>query len=140
MTKIGFKDDESIHHPWISKALEKAQKKVEAHNFEIRKNLIKFDDVLNEQRQVIYEKRREIITADKISGTILDFASETNQSMVASNIPAKSYIENWRLDTLDIELQEIYGEFFHIEEFAQQGDVNEADILAKKSSIELKKL
>ncbi|MFZ8865228.1 MAG: preprotein translocase subunit SecA [Rickettsiales bacterium] len=131
MTKIGFKDDESIHHPWISKALEKAQKKVEAHNFEIRKNLIKFDDVLNEQRQVIYEKRREIITADKISGTILDFASETNQSMVASNIPAKSYIENWRLDTLDIELQEIYGEFFHIEEFAQQGDVNEADILAK---------
>ena len=131
MTKIGFKDDESIHHPWISKALEKAQKKVEAHNFEIRKNLIKFDDVLNEQRQVIYEKRREIITADKISGTILDFASETNQSMVASNIPAKSYIENWRLDTLDIELQEIYGEFFHIEEFAQQGDVNEEDILAK---------
>ena len=135
MTKIGFKDDESINHPWISKALEKAQKKVEGHNFEIRKNLIKFDDVLNEQRQVIYEKRREIISANKVSGTILDFINETNQNLVSKNIPAKSYVENWNLSTLDIELHEIYGKLFYIEELAKKGDVNEADILGKINDI-----
>jgi len=131
LEKLGFKDDESIHHPWISKALEKAQKKVEAHNFEIRKSLIKFDDVLNEQRQVIYEKRKEILKADKISGTVEDFRNDVNTTLVNNNIPPKSYIENWNLKSLDIELHEIYGRLFNVEDFAKKGDVSEAEILEK---------
>ena len=134
LEKLGFKDDESIHHPWISKALEKAQKKVEAHNFEIRKSLIKYDDVLNEQRNVIYEKRKEILQADSVSGTVKDFIKELNQNLVAQNIPAKSYVEKWNLKGLDIELHDIYGKLFNIEDFAQNSDINETEILQKINS------
>ena len=129
--KLGFKDDESIHHPWITRALEKAQKKVEAHNFEIRKNLLKYDDVINEQRHIIYSKRKEILEAESVSGTIEDFINEMNQKLVAENIPPKSYIENWDLKTLDLELHEIYGHYLDIENFAHKSDITEVEILDK---------
>jgi len=131
LEKLGFKDDESIQHPWISKALEKAQKKVESHNFEIRKNLIKYDDVLNEQRQVIYEKRKEILRAEKISGTVQDFTEIVNETLIRKNIPPKSYIENWDLKSLDIELHEVYGKFLNIEDSAKRDDISETEILEK---------
>jgi preprotein translocase subunit SecA len=131
LEKLGLKDDESIHHPWISRALEKAQKKVEAHNFEIRKSLIKYDDVLNEQRNIIYAKRREVLSADSVSGTIEDFIQTINENLVAQNIPAKSYIEKWNLKGLDMELHDIYGHLFNIEGFVQNSDISEADILTK---------
>lgn len=131
LNKLGFKDDESIHHPWITRALQKAQKKVEAHNFEIRKNLIKYDDVINEQRHIIYAKRKEILKAESVSGTIEDFIHDINQNLISTNIPPKSYIENWNLKTLDLELHEIYGHYFNIEEFAQKSDIAEQDILTK---------
>ena len=128
LDKLGFKDDESIHHPWITKALEKAQRKVESHNFEIRKNLIKYDDVLNEQRHIIYDKRKEILKASSVSGTIQDIIKEINLKIISQNIPAKSYIENWNLKTLDLELHEIYGKYFNIEDLAQKEDCTEDDI------------
>ena len=131
LNKLGFKDDESIHHPWITRALEKAQKKVEAHNFEIRKNLIKYDDVINEQRHIIYAKRKEILKADSVSGTIEDFVKEINQKFVNQNIPPKSYIENWDLKTLDLELHEVYGHYFNIESFSKKSDITEVEILEK---------
>jgi preprotein translocase subunit SecA len=131
LEKLGLKDDESIHHPWISRALEKAQKKVEAHNFEIRKSLIKYDDVLNEQRNIIYAKRREILAANSVSGTIEDFIETINENLVAQNIPAKSYIEKWNLKGLDMELHDIYGHLFNIEGLVQNSDLNEADIINK---------
>jgi preprotein translocase subunit SecA len=131
LDKLGFKDDESIQHPWISRALEKAQSKVEGHNFEIRKTLLKYDDILNEQRQVIYHKRKEIIGAEKISGTILDFTKEINANIVNKYIPAKSYIENWDLKSLDIEIYDIYGVMINIEDFVTKNDVLANEILNK---------
>ncbi len=140
LNKLGLKDDEAITHPWISKALEKAQKKVEGHNFEIRKSLIKFDDVLNEQRKVVYAKRKEILKAESVSGTIDDFVLEINQKLLDENIPAKSYIENWNLKTLDIELNKIYGESFNIEEFAQKDGRVETEIFEEINKISNQKI
>ncbi len=129
LEKLGFKDDESIYHPWITKALEKAQTKVEAHNFEIRKSLIKFDDVLNEQRKVIYEQRNEIMNAEAVSGTIADFRDEINLKLVKQHIPEKSYIENWDLESLDLDLHDIYGKFFNINDLVKSADIAEEQIL-----------
>ena len=97
----------------------------------LEKSLIKYDDVLNEQRNVIYEKRKEILQADSVSGTIEDFINEINQNLVTENIPAKSYVEKWNLKGLDIELHDIYGHLFNIEDFAKSSDIHEEEILSK---------
>src|SRR5690606_37954770 len=76
LVKLGLKEGEAIVHPWINKALERAQKKVEARNFDIRKNLLKYDDVLNDQRKVIYEQRLELMEAESISDIIEDMRDE----------------------------------------------------------------
>jgi preprotein translocase subunit SecA len=139
LSKLGLKDDEALFHPWINKALEKAQKKVEGHNFEIRKNLIKYDDVMNEQRKVIYKQRREIIKAESVSGTIEDFRAELVTNLVKKNIPEKSYIENWNLDSLDKELFNIFAENFNVEDFAKKSDVDEREIsqLIDKNTVKI---
>lgn len=129
MNKLGFEEGESIEHPWISKALERAQKKVEAHNFEVRKSLIKFDDVLNEQRKAIYKKRKEIMKQDDFLADIKQIVEDTNEELVIKHIPAKSYFENWQLDELDAELNEIYNHEFNIKEFAKQDGISETEIL-----------
>ena len=76
LTRLGLKEDEAIVHPWINKALEKAQKKVEARNFDIRKNLLKYDDVMNDQRRVIFEQRLELMDAEGLTETITDMRHE----------------------------------------------------------------
>ena len=82
LKKLGLKENESIDHPWINKAMERAQKKVESRNFDIRKTLIKFDDVMNDQRQVIFSQRLKILKEDDISSTIDDFLSETKEELI----------------------------------------------------------
>ena len=72
LQRLGLQDGEAIIHPWVNKALEKAQQKVEARNFDIRKNLLKYDDVMNDQRKVIYEQRREMMHAEDVSATVAD--------------------------------------------------------------------
>lgn len=95
LTKLGLKEGEAIVHPWINKALERAQKKVEARNFDIRKNLLKYDDVLNDQRKVIFEQRLELMESTNISETVSDMRREVIEDMVEKHIPERAYAEQW---------------------------------------------
>ena len=109
LTKLGLEPGEAITHPWVNKALEKAQQKVEARNFEIRKNILKYDDVLNDQRRVIFEQRREIMSSDDVSDQIADFREEVADLLVSRHIPEKAYAEQWDAAGLHAEVQAIFG-------------------------------
>src|SRR3546814_12960696 len=85
LQRLGLEEGEAIIHPWINKALEKAQQKVEARNYEIRKNLLKFDDVMNDQRKVIYEQRIEMMSTDDLSETVADMSHEIVAHLVAAH-------------------------------------------------------
>jgi len=95
LVRLGLKEDEAIIHPWINKALEKAQKKVEARNFDIRKNLLKFDDVQNDQRKVVFEQRLELMDAEDVSETVAEMRQEVIDDIVARYIPETAYAEQW---------------------------------------------
>jgi len=95
LQKLGLEDGEAIAHPWINKALERAQGKVEGRNFDIRKNLLKYDDVMNDQRKVIFEQRIELMEEDDLSETIADMRHEVIEDMVGGHIPEKAYAEQW---------------------------------------------
>ena len=95
LQKLGLKDGEAIIHPWINKALEKAQKKVEARNFDIRKNLLKYDDVMNDQRKVIFEQRIELMDAESLTDFVGEMRTEVIDAMVARHIPETAYAEQW---------------------------------------------
>jgi len=109
LTKLGLEPGEAITHPWVNKALEKAQQKVEARNFEIRKNILKYDNVLNDQRKVIFEQRREIMSSDDVSDQIADFREEVVEMLVDRHIPEKAYAEQWDAKGLEAEVQNIFG-------------------------------
>ncbi|MBN1783496.1 MAG: SEC-C domain-containing protein, partial [Alphaproteobacteria bacterium] len=106
LKRFGLKEGEPITHPWVSKALEKAQGKVEAHHFEIRKNLLKYDDVINEQRKTIYTKRHEIMNSDDVSKDTADMVREVVESMVASHLPENALPEDWNIHGLDLMVRE----------------------------------
>ncbi len=97
---LGLKNGEAIHHPMISRSLEKAQQKVESHNYEIRKNLLKFDDVMNDQRKVVYSQRNEIILSDDVKERYHDMLEQVINDLVLRFIPQESYRENWDIDGL----------------------------------------
>ena len=109
LVRLGIEEGEAIIHPWINKAIEKAQQKVEARNYDIRKNLVKFDDVMNDQRQVIYEQRRDIMAAEEVSETIADMRADVVCHIVENRIPPKSYAEQWDLDGLQEDVENILG-------------------------------
>ncbi len=109
LTRLGLEPGEAITHPWVNKALEKAQQKVEARNFEIRKNILKYDDVLNDQRKVIFEQRREIMSSEDVSDQIADFREEVVETLVSRHIPEKAYAEQWDATGLHDEVQNIFG-------------------------------
>ena len=95
LTRLGLEEGEAITHPWVNKALEKAQQKVEARNFEMRKNILKYDNVLNDQRKVVFEQRREIMSADDVSDQIAQMREEVVDDLVSRHIPEKAYAEQW---------------------------------------------
>lgn len=97
---LGLKNGEAIHHPMISRSLEKAQQKVESHNYEIRKNLLKFDDVMNDQRKVVYSQRNEIILSEDVKESYHDMLEQVINDLVLRFIPQESYRENWDIDGL----------------------------------------
>lgn len=109
LVRLGIEEGEAIIHPWINKAIEKAQQKVEARNYDIRKNLVKYDDVMNDQRRVIYEQRREIMDTTDASETVEHMRNDVVQHLVESRIPPKSYPEQWDLDGLQEDVSEILG-------------------------------
>lgn len=96
LVKLGLEEGEAIVHPWINKAIESAQKKVEGRNFDIRKNLLKFDDVMNEQRKVIYEQRREIMEAEEIAGFITDVRHDLLEDLAATYLPEEAHSDQWQ--------------------------------------------
>ena len=128
LQRLGLKEGEAIVHSWINKALEKAQQKVEAHNFDIRKNLLKYDNVMNDQRKVVYEQRREIMDAPEIAGTIEDMRHETIEEMVKKAIPANAYAEQWNVDGLHEEVRRILNLDLPVHEWAKEEGIAEAEI------------
>src|SRR5512135_1115701 len=109
LARLGLEKGEAIAHPWVNKALEKAQQKVEARNFEMRKNILKYDNVLNDQRKVIFEQRREIMSADDVSDQIAEFRVEVVEDLVSRHIPEKAYAEQWDAAGLQEEVTRIFG-------------------------------
>jgi preprotein translocase subunit SecA len=107
--KLGMKEGEAIIHPWVNKALEKAQGKVEARNFDIRKNLLKFDDVMNDQRKAIFAQRREIMEAQDVAEIANDMRSQVVDDMVATHIPPRAYADQWDVDGLATEVRSVLG-------------------------------
>jgi preprotein translocase subunit SecA len=103
LQKLGLKEGEAIIHPWINKALEKAQQKVEARNYEIRKHLLRFDDVMNDQRKVVYQQRREIMSAPDVASTIVDMRHETIDRLVERYLPQNSLPDQWDVPALHAE-------------------------------------
>jgi preprotein translocase subunit SecA len=98
--KLGLEQGESITHPWVTKAIERAQGKVEARNFDIRKNILKYDDVMNDQRKVIFEQRLEFMDAEDVSETIADMRHEVVGNVMAKAIPPRSYPDQWNIEQL----------------------------------------
>ncbi len=128
LRKLGLEEGEAIVHPWINKALEKAQQKVEARNYDIRKNLLKFDDVMNDQRKVIYEQRIELMDEDDVSETVTGMRNEAIDVMVDTHIPEKAYPEQWSTTELKEEVQQTLALDLPIEEWAQEEGIADEEI------------
>ena len=109
LVKLGLKEDEAIFHPWINTAIERAQKKVEARNYEMRKHIVKYDDVMNDQRKVIYEMRMDLMTADEIRETITQIRESVIARLVDRCIPADTYSDQWDINNLHEEVLRVLG-------------------------------
>jgi preprotein translocase subunit SecA len=128
LQKLGLKEGEAIIHPWINKALEKAQQKVEARNFEIRKNLLKYDDVMNDQRKVVYEQRLELMQAETVADTVRDMRAEVVEDLVAKHIPEKSYPEQWDGPGLEEDAKRLLAVEAPVAEWLKEEGIAEAEI------------
>ena len=128
LQKLGLEEGEAIIHPWVNKALEKAQQKVEARNFEIRKNLLKFDDVMNDQRKVIYEQRKDLMVADEVADDVNLMRQQVIEDMVARCIPEKAYAEQWETDTLHEEFLRVMALNLPVQEWAREEGIADAEI------------
>ncbi|ESW97947.1 preprotein translocase subunit SecA [Mesorhizobium sp. LSJC268A00] len=128
LQKLGLKEDEAIIHPWINKALEKAQKKVEARNFDIRKNLLKYDDVSNDQRKVVFEQRIELMDGEGLSETIAEMREGVIEEIVTKNIPENAYAEQWNVAGLKAEVAEFLNLDLPVEDWVKEEGIAEDDI------------
>ena len=128
LQKLGLQEGEAIIHPWINKALEKAQQKVEARNFDIRKNLLRYDDVMNDQRKVIFEERKDLMRSQDASETIAEMREEVVDDLIAIHIPEKSYQEQWDLDTLESNLLRIIGATPPIRDWSKREGVGQEEM------------
>ncbi len=134
LRKLGLEEGEAIIHPWVNKALEKAQEKVEARNFDLRKNLLKYDDVMNDQRKVIYEQRLELMDAEDVAETISDMRGEVVEGLVAHHIPEKAYAEQWDSEGLAAETLEVFGLDLPIAEWCAEEGIADEEILKRINS------
>ena len=141
LQRLGLPEGEALVHPWISKALEKAQQKVEERNFDIRKNLLKYDNVMNDQRKVIYEQRRELMEETDVSETIADMRHDYLADVIAAYIPYGTAPGEWRLVELQNELSRITGLMLPITDWGKEGlGVEEiTDKILKEVEVELAK-
>ncbi|MGH6894868.1 MAG: preprotein translocase subunit SecA [Dongiaceae bacterium] len=124
---LGLREDEAIAHPWVNKALEKAQQKVEARNFDIRKNLLKFDNVMNDQRKVIYEQRKELMQASDLSEEVRGMRESVIDDLIARYIPEKAFPEQWETAGLHEEVLRLFGINLPVADWAkEEGIADEA--------------
>src|SRR5512143_2936326 len=128
LQKLGLKENEAIVHPWINKALEKAQQKVEARNFDIRKNLLKFDNVMNDQRKVIFEQRLELMRDETVDETIADMRHSMIEELVAKHIPENAYPEQWDTAGLDRTLREALTLELPVQDRAKEEGITDEDV------------
>lgn len=132
MQKLGMKKGESIEHPWVTRAIENAQRKVESRNFDIRKQLLEFDDVANDQRKVIYEQRAELMQADEISGVLANIREEVVGSVFAQFIPPESLEEQWDVEGLEKHLLNHFSLTLPIQEWLEKDPALYEETLRQK--------
>jgi preprotein translocase subunit SecA len=128
LQKLGLKEGEAIVHPWINKALEKAQKKVEARNFDTRKNVLKYDNVMNDQRREVYAQRREFMKAPEVSEMVNDMRAEVIDGMIARRIPEKAFAEQWQSKDLAEDLKRLLTLELPVVEWAREEGIDEHGI------------
>jgi len=131
LQKLGLKEDEAIVHPWINKALEKAQQKVEARNFDIRKNLLKFDNVMNDQRKVIFDQRIELMRDENVAETVADMRHAVTDDLVAKHVPENAYPEQWDTAGLKEELNRVLGLDLAVEAWAKEEGIADEELIAR---------
>ena len=125
---LGLQEGEAITHPWMNKSLEMAQKKVEARNFDIRKQILKYDDVMNDQRKVIFEQRLDIMGEEDVSETIKDLRHQLVHELVRQFIPEKAYAEQWDTKALKDAIDGIFGIELPIDEWANEEGIADQEI------------
>jgi preprotein translocase subunit SecA len=125
LQKLGLKENEAIVHPWINKALEKAQQKVEARNFDIRKNLLKFDNVMNDQRKAIFEERLELMRDEAVDETVNGMRHSVIEDMVAKHLPANAYAEQWDVAGLDEALRGVLTLDLPVKDWAKEEGITD---------------
>jgi preprotein translocase subunit SecA len=128
LQKLGLKEGEAIIHVWINKALEKAQQKVEARNYEVRKHLLRFDDVMNDQRKVVYQQRREIMSAPDVAETIVDMRTDVVANTVARCIPENALPDQWDTGALHEEALRIFNLDLPIGEWAKEEGIADSEL------------
>ncbi len=131
LTKLGLKENEAIIHPWINKALEKAQQKVEARNFDIRKNILKYDDVMNDQRKVIFDQRVEWMQDETVGDVVADMRHSAIDELVAKFVPENAYPEQWDTIGLREELKRVIGLDLPVDEWAKEEGIADEEIFER---------
>ena len=128
LTTLGMKEGEAIIHPWVNKSLERAQAKVEGRNFDIRKNVLKFDDVMNDQRKVIFSQRREIMSADDLNEIVSDMREQVIDDLIDHHMPPKTYADQWDTEGLHTSVIEKLGVDVPVVEWAAEEGVDDEEI------------
>ncbi|MXU64768.1 preprotein translocase subunit SecA [Oceanomicrobium pacificus] len=131
LSRLGMKEGEAIVHPWVNKALERAQGKVEARNFDIRKNLLKYDDVMNDQRKAIFSQRREIMESKDLSEVVQDMRHQVIEDLVDEHAPPKTYSEQWDVEGLKADVQKHLALDLPIEDWAAEDGVDQDELRAR---------
>jgi len=131
LTRLGLKEGEAIIHPWINKALEKAQQKVEARNFDIRKNLLKFDNVQNDQRKVIFDQRVDLMKDESVAETVTDMRHAFVEDLVAKHVPEHAYAEQWDVAGLKDELGRVLDVALPVDEWAKEEGIADEELLER---------
>ncbi|HVX98320.1 MAG TPA: preprotein translocase subunit SecA [Pseudorhodoplanes sp.] len=131
LQRLGLKEGEAIVHPWINKALEKAQQKVEARNFDIRKNILKFDDVMNDQRKVIFDQRIDLMRDENVAETINDMRFAVVEALVKKHVPENVYPEQWDVAGLKEELNRVLGLDLPVDAWAKEEGIADEEILSR---------
>ena len=131
LQRLGLKDGEAIVHPWINKALERAQQKVEARNFDIRKNILKYDDVMNDQRKVVFEQRIDFMKSDAVDDEITNMRHQIIDELVDGHIPPKAYAEQWDIDGLDEAVKDVFALDLPLQDWADEEGIADEEISAR---------